>query len=187
MVLVDNRKDFAFAHNDQFFTVDFDGVAASVLAEYNSIANLHSQGAQFSARLLSLAAGPEMEHRLLDLLLKELSALTPEQLIALRAAAATGLSEAAVVHNTFVTNVPGPAVQFYFCGALQVDSLSFGPLMPNVGLFHIIYSNVQNKKGTISISITACRDMMPDPAFYAQCLQDSFDELKAAALGSETQ
>jgi WS/DGAT/MGAT family acyltransferase len=104
--------------------------------------------------------------------------------VALRTAAATGLSEAAVVQNTFITNVPGPPVQFYFCGALQVDSMSFGPLMPNVGLFHIIYSNVQNKKGSISISITACRDMMPDPTYYAECLQDSFDDLKAAALGT---
>jgi len=46
-----------------------------------------TQGAQFSARLLSLAAGPELEHRLLDLLLKELSSLPPERLSTLRAAA----------------------------------------------------------------------------------------------------
>ena len=39
---------------------------------------------------------------------------------------------------------------------------------------------VQNKKGTITLSFTACRDQMPDPEFYAQCLQDSFDELKKA-------
>ena len=45
-----------------------------------------AQGAQFSARLLSLAAGPELEHRLLDLLLKELTSLPPERLSALRAA-----------------------------------------------------------------------------------------------------
>jgi hypothetical protein len=25
--------------------------------------------------------------------------------------------------------------------------------------------------------------MMPDPDFYAECLQESFDELKEAALG----
>ena len=31
------------------------------------------------------------------------------------------------------------------------------------------------------ISATSCRVMMPDPAFYRQCLQDSFDELLAAA------
>ncbi|MGB5178544.1 MAG: F0F1 ATP synthase subunit delta [Gammaproteobacteria bacterium] len=45
------------------------------------------QGAQFCARLLSAVAGPELEQRLLALLLKELGALTPGQLTALRAAA----------------------------------------------------------------------------------------------------
>ena len=45
-----------------------------------------AQGAQFSSRLLSLAAGPELEQRLLDLLLKELTALPPERLSSLRAA-----------------------------------------------------------------------------------------------------
>ncbi len=42
---------------------------------------------RFSTRLLSLAAGPELEHRLLDLLLKELTALKPAQLDTLRTAA----------------------------------------------------------------------------------------------------
>ena len=46
-----------------------------------------AQGVQFSTRLLSVAAGPELEQRLLDLLLKELSALPPKQLSTLRAAA----------------------------------------------------------------------------------------------------
>jgi len=46
-----------------------------------------AQGAQFSTRLLSVAAGPELEQRLLDLLLKELSSLAPERLSTLRAAA----------------------------------------------------------------------------------------------------
>jgi hypothetical protein len=27
--------------------------------------------------------------------------------------------------------------------------------------------------------------MLPDPAFYAECLQESFDELKKAALGKQ--
>ena len=56
--------------------------------------------------------------------------------------------------------------------------------MPNVGIFHIVYSSVQDKKGSISLSFTACRDMMPDPAFYAECLQESFDELYAATVGA---
>ena len=45
-----------------------------------------AQGAQFSARLLSLAAGPELEQRLLDLLLKELTSLPSERLSTLRTA-----------------------------------------------------------------------------------------------------
>ena len=49
-------------------------------------------------------------------------------------------------------------------------------------LFHIVYSSVQDKKGSINISFAACRDMLPDPAFYADCLQESFEELRDAAL-----
>jgi WS/DGAT/MGAT family acyltransferase len=130
-----------------------------------------------SAKAYAQALGPRMMMDITDLVPGGVLS------VALRAAAATGLSEANVMWNTFVTNVPGPAEQLYFCGAAMVDVLNYGPLMPNVGLFHIVYSNVQNKKGTISISFVACRDMMPDPEFYAECLQESFDELEAAALG----
>ena len=37
-----------------------------------------------------------------------------------------------------------------------------------------------NKKGKISIAFVACRDVMPDPGFYADCLTTAFDELHAA-------
>ena len=102
--------------------------------------------------------------------------------LAVRTAAATGLSEASVMFNTVVTNVPGPPMQLYMCGAALVDAISLGPLLPNVGLFHIVYSAVQNKKGKIVLSFTADRDMLPDPAWYAECLQASFDELYAATV-----
>ena len=72
--------------------------------------------------------------------------------------------------RTVVTNVPGAPFQLYMCGAELVDCISLGPCLPNVGLFHIVYSSVQNQKGTITLSFTACRDMLPDPAFYAECL-----------------
>jgi diacylglycerol O-acyltransferase / wax synthase len=103
--------------------------------------------------------------------------------LAVRTAAATGLAEASVMFNTIVTNVPGAPFQLYMCGAALVDAISLGPLLPNVGLFQIVYSSVQNKQGTITLSFTACRDMMPDPGFYAECLQDSYDELCAATIG----
>ena len=46
-----------------------------------------AHGARFCARLLAAATGPELEHRLLDLLLQELAALDTGRLGALRAAA----------------------------------------------------------------------------------------------------
>lgn len=129
-----------------------------------------------SAKNYAEALGPRFAVDLADVMPGNVLSL------AIRTASATGLAEASVVFNTIVTNVPGPPFQLYMCGAALVDSISLGPLMPNVGLFHIVYSSVQDKKGTINLSFSACRDMLPDPAFYAECLYESFEELRDAAL-----
>ena len=138
------------------------------------LAAVHEES--LSAKAYAEALGPR--------LMVDLSDVMPGNVLslAIRTASATGLSEANVMQNTIVTNVPGAPFQLYMCGAALVDSISLGPLLPNVGLFHIVYSSVQEKKGSINLSFTACRDMLPDPAFYADCLQQSFEELRAAAL-----
>lgn len=123
------------------------------------------------------ALGPRIAMDVTDVLPGGMMAL------AMRAAVSTGLAERAVIFNTVVTNVPGPPVQLYFCGAELVDGLSLGPLLPGVGLFHVVYSSVQNKKGSISISFNACREQMPDPAFYAQCIKEAYEDLKTATIG----
>jgi len=46
--------------------------------------------------------------------------------------------------------------------------------------FHIRHS------GKCNISINACREMMPDPAFYAECLNESFNEMLLASTHSDT-
>ena len=130
-----------------------------------------------SAKAYAEALGPRFAVDLTDVMPGNVLSL------AVRTSAATGLAEAGVIFNTIVTNVPGAPFQLYLCGAALIDSISLGPLLPNVGLFHIVYSAVQNKKGSIVLSFTACRDMLPDPAFYADCLQASFEELRDAALG----
>jgi len=79
--------------------------------------------------------------------------------------------------NTVVTNVPGPPVPLYMAGARMVTSYGLGPVMDSMGLFHAVTSYC----GEVCISVTACREMLPDPSFYTQCLQESFDELYAAA------
>ncbi|WP_373080109.1 wax ester/triacylglycerol synthase family O-acyltransferase [Zhongshania sp.] len=135
--------------------------------------------ASMSSKAYAEALGPRVAVNVTDVVPGGMLSL------ALRAASSTGLTESAVIFNTVVTNVPGPTKQLYFCGAKMVDGMNFGPLLPNVGLFHIVYSSVVNKVGTISISFTACRKMLPDPEFYSECLQASFDELKAATLNSK--
>lgn len=83
--------------------------------------------------------------------------------------------------NTVITNVAGSQKPLYLCGAQMVACAGLGPIMDSVGLFHAIMSC----NGTISIAINACRDMLPDPKFYAQCIQASYDELREATLGNE--
>tara|TARA_R100000005_G_scaffold90365_1_gene61611 strand:+ start:6680 stop:8263 length:1584 start_codon:yes stop_codon:yes gene_type:complete len=125
------------------------------------------------AKAYAAAVGPKLALELTDLVPGNLLAM------ALRLASATGLTESSVMFNTVVTNVPGPPFQQYFCGARLVDALSLGPLLPSIGLFHVVYSAVQNRQGTITLSFTACREMLPDPAAYVACLEASFQELLA--------
>jgi WS/DGAT/MGAT family acyltransferase len=141
------------------------------------LAAVHEEA--LSAKAYAEALGPRFAVDLTDVMPGNVLSL------AIRTASATGLAEASVVFNTIVTNVPGPPMQLYMCGAALIDTISLGPLMPNVGLFHIVYSSVQEKRGTINLSFTACRDMLPDPAFYADCLQASFEELRDAALSEK--
>ena len=158
--------------------VGFMGVSLSTQIEdsLERLRTVHEHSLQ--AKAYAAALGPRLALELTDLVPGNVLAL------GLRLAAATGLTESSVTFNTIVTNVPGPPIQQYFCGARLVDALSLGPLLPNIGLFHVVYSAVQNKQGSVTLSFTACREMLPEPAAYAECLQASFDEM--AALVADT-
>ena len=60
----------------------------------------------------------------------------------------------------------------------MVASYGMGPIYHGVGLFQPVLSY----NNTITISAIADRNMMPDPAFYIECLQSAYDELKAATI-----
>ena len=75
--------------------------------------------------------------------------------------------------NTLVTNVPGPDFPLYHAGAEMVAYWALPPLMDGLGLGHAVFSYY----GRISLSVMACREMMPDPSFYIECLNRSFEEL----------
>lgn len=108
--------------------------------------------------------------------LTDISQSMPASLMALgtRAFAASGLmANLKPMANTVVTNVPGPQFPLYMGGAKLVKSLGLGLVLDGCGLFHPVTSY----NGSIAISFQACRSQMPDPEFYAQCLQKSFDEM----------
>ena len=65
----------------------------------------------------------------------------------------------------------------YMAGARAVAMYGFGMVHDNMGLMNVVNSYC----GKIALSIASCREMMPDPAFYAQCLQRSYDALSKAA------
>jgi diacylglycerol O-acyltransferase / wax synthase len=112
--------------------------------------------------------------------LTEAAAVVPGGLMGLAFRAQAGLAELTRVQtgpNTSITNVPGPTVPLYFLGARMVGSWGVAPLSDGVGLFHIASSYT----GRLTLSYTADRAMMPDPAVYGECLEESFHELAAAA------
>jgi WS/DGAT/MGAT family acyltransferase len=80
-------------------------------------------------------------------------------------------------HNTVISVHPGPSRPLFLCGARLVGFTSMGALMDNLGLNHTatIYD------GKVTIAPVCDRQMMPDPAFYYECLRASLDELVAAS------
>jgi diacylglycerol O-acyltransferase / wax synthase len=77
--------------------------------------------------------------------------------------------------NCTITNVPGSAEPLYLCGARMTYFSAMLPLVDGMGLVIAVTSY----GGQIIISPTSCRELMPDPAVFAQCLRDSFQELLA--------
>ena len=82
--------------------------------------------------------------------------------------------------NITVSNVRGPDIPLYMAGAqLQLFlpvSIPFSGLGLNVTGF--------SYNGTLWVCFVSCRQMLPDPAFFAQCLSDSFEEIVTAAIAA---
>ncbi len=79
--------------------------------------------------------------------------------------------------NCVVTNVPGPQQPLYFNGAKLVKSTGCAPVIDGMGLL----LGAISYNGEIILSITGCREIVPDPEFLAACLKRAFQRLKKAA------
>ena len=86
------------------------------------------------------------------------------------------------IFNCVVTNVPGPQVPLYSGGARLVTQYGLGPVVDGMALIHPVFSYC----GEITISVTSCREIMPDPEFYAASIEESFHELREAAGVAES-
>lgn len=84
--------------------------------------------------------------------------------------------------NTTVTNAPNPPGGHYFTGAKVLVYAGFGPVVEGGGLFHTI----TGMDFEVTISVTSCRELLPDVSFYIECLRDSFAELAGAAKAKAT-
>lgn len=105
----------------------------------------------------------------------DMAKLTPAPLMNLGAAAFTKLKLADRIKpfiNTTVTNVPGPPVPIYSAGAKLIALHGKLCLVDGMKLGHVVHSYVDD----VTLAFTACRSAVPDPDFYSECIQKSFDE-----------
>lgn len=76
--------------------------------------------------------------------------------------------------NTVVTNVPGMQADLYLAGAKLIDYLGFGPLAPNMGLFHTVSSTPDH----VNISFLSTEEFMGDGSAYRASLAQSWAEVR---------
>jgi WS/DGAT/MGAT family acyltransferase len=75
--------------------------------------------------------------------------------------------------NTVITNVPGMHTDVYLAGAKLIDYLGFGPLAPNMGLFHTVSSTPDH----VNISFLSTEEFIDDGSAYRAALAQSYAEL----------
>jgi diacylglycerol O-acyltransferase / wax synthase len=124
-------------------------------------------------------ASKEMTNAVGAKLMTDYSQFIPSTTAALAARMYTNLGMANRTNPAFncvITNVPGPQVPLFCAGARMVAHYGLGPLFDGMGLIFPVVSYC----GRITISVTSSREMLPDPEFFASCIQKSYDDLKAA-------
>lgn len=83
------------------------------------------------------------------------------------------LEDLPTIVNTVVSNVPGLTSEAYLAGARLIDYLGFGPLAPNVGLFHTVSSTADH----VNVSFLSTQEFIGDGSAYNESLANSWAEL----------
>ncbi len=80
--------------------------------------------------------------------------------------------------NVTVSNVRGPDLPLYMAGAQLELFLAVSIVFDGIGLNVTGFSY----NGTLWVCFVACRDMLPDPEEFRDCLEERFAELLSGAL-----
>jgi WS/DGAT/MGAT family acyltransferase len=162
-------------------TADEAGVSGNVLATMT--VPIHTDVADPLARLRAIreatASAKATDRAIGARQMTDISRHVPSATMALagRLVTGLGLGHRTRFANCTITNVPGPQQPLYLNGAKLLMSTGCGPVIDGMGL--IIGAISYN--GDVVFSITACREIVSDPAFLTQCIKRAFQETKQAA------
>jgi WS/DGAT/MGAT family acyltransferase len=78
--------------------------------------------------------------------------------------------------NLVITNVPGPNIPLYLAGHKLLANMGTAPIFDGMGLIMPVLSY----NGTITISPTSSKNLMPDLDVFTKYILDSANELEAA-------
>ena len=141
---------------------------------------LHTEVADPIGRIAAIRAGADKAKALVGAVGKDLA----QQVFDVLPAAASALFTSRVMlptMNVVVSNVRGPDSPIYLAGARMVAFAPVSIAMNGLGLNVTGFSY----HGTMWVCAVACREMMPDPGFFADCLRGAFAELVAAASAAQ--
>lgn len=141
-------------------------------------ANLYTHIADPVARFKAITAATrlskEAKSGVSARLMTDLSKHMPGATMALASKLILASNVTAKLCNLAVSNVPGPQIPLYIKGAQCVHQYGMVPLADAMGLFLVTLSY----NGKMSFSITSSDNIIPDLAFFTECLTLAFNELK---------
>ena len=141
---------------------------------------VHSEIADPLERLRAISADARGAKRMSDALGKELMRDLVDHVPNVIAHAVLGNVKLPGL-GLVVSNVRGPGVPLYMAGARLVSYAPISIVLDRVGLNVTAFSYA----GTMCLCAISCREMLPDPAYFADCLRRSAEALKTGAAGPE--
>ena len=94
-----------------------------------------------------------------------------------RVAALDGLLEEAGLDAVLATKDASIAYLTGFWGLQLERFFGVAPIFHGTGLVFGVFSY----RGEIDLTFVSCRRLVPDPEFLAECVRESYEELRAAA------